>query len=72
MLDTSSFIQKRLIHIETGLQIRVSIGKLFSYFSSKTYVVGTQKEPSQRDGSFEHPKHMFKLMGEKIISILRS
>ena len=26
-----------------GLQIRVRIGKLFLYFSSKTYVVGTQK-----------------------------
>ena len=26
------------------------------YFSSKTYVVGTQK--NRRDGSFEHPKHM--------------
>ena len=52
----------------------------FLYFSTKTYVVGTQKnhlnetvqEPSQWDGSFEHPKHMFKLMGKKIIRILRS
>ena len=35
---------------------------IFLYFSSKTYV----------DGSFEHPKHMFKLMGKKIITILRS
>ena len=29
--------------IYSGLQIRVCIGKLFSLFSSKTYVVGTQK-----------------------------
>ena len=29
------------------------------------------KEPSQSDGSFEHPKHMFKLMGKKIIKNLR-
>ena len=29
--------------LETGLQIRVRTGKLFSYFSTKTYVVGTQK-----------------------------
>ena len=29
------------------------------------------KEPPQWDGSFEHPKHMFKLMGKKIITILR-
>ena len=34
------------------------------------YVVGTQKEPSQWDGSFEHPKHMFKLMGKEINAIL--
>ena len=40
----------------------------FLYFSFKTYGVGTQKN---RDGSFEHPKHMFKLMGKKIITILR-
>ena len=30
----------------------------FSYFSTKRYVVGTQKI-----GSFEQPKHMLKLMG---------
>ena len=43
----------------------------FSYLSTKTYVVGTQKnhlgyskEPSQWDGSFEHPKHMSNLMGK--------
>ena len=28
------------------------------------------KEPSQWDGSFEHPKHMFKLTEKKIITIL--
>ena len=27
----------------TGLQIRLRTGKLFSYFSTKTYVVGNQK-----------------------------
>ena len=26
------------------------------------------KEPSQRDGSFEHQKHMFELMDKKIIT----
>ena len=31
---------------------------------------GCSKEPSQWDGSFEHPKHMFILMGKKIITIL--
>ena len=31
------------ISIYTSLQIRMRIGKLFLYFSSKTYVEGTQK-----------------------------
>ena len=50
-------------------QIRVCNWKLFFYFSTKTYVVGTQKEPSQWDGSFEYPKHMLKLMDKKLIAI---
>ena len=32
--------------------------------------MGYSKESSQWDGSFEHPKLMFKLMGKKIITIL--
>ena len=28
------------------------------------------KEPSQWEGSFEHPKHMFKWMGKEINAIL--
>ena len=38
----------------------------FLYFSSETYVVGTQKNRLN-----EHPKPMFKLMGKNIIKILR-
>ena len=45
--------------------------KLFSYFSTITYVAGTQKKPSQLDGSFEQTKQMFKLMDKKIIAIIR-
>ena len=41
--------------------------KWFSYFSAKTYVVGTQQ-----DGSFEHPKHMLKLTGQEIFTFLCS
>ena len=50
-----------LLLLLSGLQIRVYIGKLFLYFSSKTYVVRTQ--PSQCEDTFEGPKHMtlFKL-----------
>ena len=54
-----------------GLQIRVRIGKLFSLFLIQNICCGYSKEPSQGDGSFEHPQHMFKLMGKKIIKILR-
>ena len=57
---------------ETGLQIRVCIGKLFSLFLLQNICCGYSKEPSQFDVSFEHPKHMFKLMGKKIITILRT
>ena len=32
---------------------------------------GYSKEPSQWDGSFEHPKHMLTLKDKKIITILR-
>ena len=39
----------------------------FSYFSTKTYVVGSQKNRLN-----EYPKHMLKLMGKKIFTILRS
>ena len=41
----------------------------FFYFSTKTYVVGTQKT-SQWDGSFEYPKQMLKVMDKKAFTIL--
>ena len=41
------------------IQIRTGV----SYSSNKTYVMGTQKKRfNSRDSSFEHSKHMFKLM----------
>ena len=39
---------------------------------SQNICCGNSKEPSQRDGSFEYPKQIFKLMGKKIITILHS
>ena len=54
----------------SGLQIRVRTGKLFFLFLNQNIGCGYTKEPSQRDSSFEHPKHMFKLMGEEINAIL--
>ena len=55
----------------TGLKIRVCIGKLFSLFPIQNICCGYSKEPSQSDGSFEHPKHMFKFVGKKIFTVLR-
>ena len=56
----------------SGLQIRKRNWKLFSYFLNQNLCCGCSKELSQWDGSVEHPKHMFKLMGEKIITLLNS
>ena len=41
----------------------------FPYLAQKI-CCAYSKEPSQEDGSFEYPKHIFKLMGKKVISIL--
>ena len=46
--------------------------KIFFLFLNENIRCGYSKEPSHRDGSFEHPKHMFKQMGKKIFTILRS
>ena len=43
-------------HTQSGLQIRVRIGKLVSLFLMQNICCGY---------SFEHPKHMFKLIGKK-------
>ena len=53
------------------LVIECITGKEFSYFSTKTYVVGNQKTVSMRR-LFRAPKKYVKLMGEKIFTILRS
>ena len=39
---------------------------MFFHFLIQNICCGNSKEPPQRDGSFEHPKHMLKLMGKKI------
>ena len=45
--------------------------KLFFLLLNQNICCGYSKELSQRDGSFEHPKHLFIRMGKKIITILR-
>ena len=51
-------------------QIRECNWKLFFLFLNQNICCGYSKEPSQWDGSFEHPKYMFKLIDKKIIAIL--
>ena len=51
----------------SGLQIRVCIGRLF-FFSFKTYVVGTQKN-HLNETVLLSTQNTFKLMGKIIITI---
>ena len=44
---------------------------MFFLFLNQNICCGYSKEPSQWDGSFKHPKHMLKIMGKKIFTILR-
>ena len=46
-------------------QIRVRNEKIIFLFLNQNICCGYSKEPSHRDGSFEHPKHMLKLMDKK-------
>ena len=46
--------------------------KFIFLISKPNICCGYSKEPSQLDGSLGHPKHMFKLMGKEIFTILRS
>ena len=45
--------------------------KIIFFILIQIICCGYSKEPSQWDGSFEHPKHVLKLMGKKIFTILR-
>ena len=51
--------------------LRVCNEEIVFLFLNKT-CCGYSKESSQRDRSFEHPKHMLKLMGKKILTIFCS
>ena len=44
--------------------------KLFFLSLNQNICCGYSEEPSQWDGSFEHSKHMFNLMGKEINAIL--
>ena len=56
---------------KSDVKIKVSLKSFFLFFK-QNICCGYSKEQSQRDCSFEYPKHMFKLMEKKIIAILFS
>ena len=60
---------KHFIFQNTGLKLRVCNRKIFFLFLNQNICCGYSKEPSQWDGSFEHSKHMLKIMGKKIFTI---
>ena len=54
----------------SGVQRRLRNEKLFFLFLNQNICCWYSKEPSHQNGSFEHPKNMFKLMGKKIMTIV--
>ena len=54
-----------------AFSLRVHTKKLILLFLNQNKCCGYSKEPSQWDGSFEQPKHVLKIMGMKIFTILR-
>ena len=53
-------------------KLRVRIWQSLFLCLNQKICCGYSKEPSLRDGSLDHPKHIFKLMGKKIIANLHS
>ena len=49
--------------------VKSAYQKLTFLFLIQNICCGYSKEPSQWDGSFEHPKHILKLMAKKIFTI---
>ena len=48
--------------------VRVHTRKIIFLFLNQNICFGCSKEPSRWDGSFEHPKHMLKIIGKKIFT----
>ena len=49
--------------------VLLSLVKIINFLIlNQNICYGYSKEPSQWDGSFEHPKHMLKLMGKKLFA----
>ena len=61
------FLLSQNIEVEEGLSLRVPTKKLIILYLNQNMCCGYLKEPCQSDGSFEHPNHVLKLMGKKIL-----
>ena len=72
IFSLNSITSHQSLRLSTGPQMRVHNWKLFFLFLSQNICCGYSKEPSHRGDSFEHPKHMFKLMEKKIIAIVHN
>ena len=76
--DPQSGIKSRQDHFANCAKLRPlfksAYQQFFSYFSTKIYILGTQKNRLNEtgDGSFQHPRHILKLKGKKIFTISRS
>ena len=57
--------------LQQGSRQEAVIPNYISYFSTLTYVVDTQKNRLDETVLFEHPKHMFRLMQQEIVGLLR-
>ena len=55
----------------TSLLLKGCNRKVIFLLLNQSICCGYSKEPSHRDGSFEHPKHMLKPMDKKVIAISR-
>ena len=64
------FSHVKLFFSVSGPQIRVCNRKLSFLFLNQNICCGYTKKTSRWDSSFEHPKHMFKLIDKKIIAFL--
>ena len=61
------------MHFSLGtLRVKSAYQKYKILFLNQNICCGNSKELSESDSSFEHPKHMLKLMDRKIFPILRS
>ena len=67
--NISSKIKRSKVTDYAALRVRNKI--LIDLFINQNIFCGYSNEPSQWDGSFEHPKRMLKLMGKKIFTFLR-